>query len=107
MQIFPEDWGLLTRINYLQRKIILNSILYYEYDMNSLDDHFYDDICKQLVKLQFIYNRNGDIKKDTNYGYVYYDFDGSTGYHLYKMLNLEDRSYLLSITDLYINKKGR
>jgi hypothetical protein len=23
------------------------------------------------------------------------------------MLNLEDRSYLLSITDLYINKKGR
>lgn len=105
MQKFPQDWDLLTRINFLQRKIILNSILYYEYDMNSISDTFYDSICKQLVSLQHIFSRHGNVRMETRYGYVYYDFNGSTGFHLYSRLRGDDRLYLLRITEQYVKTR--
>lgn len=108
LQAFPSEWDLLTKINYLQRKIILNSILYYEYDTSNISDSFYDGMCKQLVEYHHIYNRRGDYVEDSNYGYVYYDFNGSTGFHLYGRLNEDDRQYLDMITRLFVdNKKGR
>lgn len=107
MQKFNDNWALLSRINFLQRKIILNSILYYEYDMNSLPDNFYDDICRQLVDYQKQYSEIGNIFEDSEYGYVYYDFDGSTGYHLYGRLNEDDRKYLDLITVTYINNRRK
>ena len=51
-QSFPEYWNTLTKIEFLQRKIILNSVAYYEYDQSPLTDSFYDGICRQLVILQ-------------------------------------------------------
>ena len=48
MQTFPEDWDLITKIDHLQRKIILNSILYYEYNMSNISDFYYDNMCRQL-----------------------------------------------------------
>lgn len=104
MQRFPECWDLKTKINFLQRKIILNSILYYEYNRNNISDHFYDDMCEQLVALQKEYSMNNDIL-DTMYGYIYYDFDGSTGYHLYGRLKPEDKRILDTITIINITKK--
>lgn len=92
-QKFPEDWDLKTRINYLQRKIILNSIAYYEFDMSPLSDYFYDSICRQLVRMHKEY---GDIR-NTEYGYVFYDFDGSTGFHLYSRLTQKDKDHLMRI----------
>lgn len=107
MQIFPEDWDLITKIDHLQRKIILNSILYYEYNMSNISDFYYDDMCKQLVEYQHIYSRHGDIITDTKYGYVYFDFDGSTGYHLFDRLYAYDKKYLLSITDWFVRNRER
>lgn len=101
IQDFPEDWSLLEKINFLQRKIILNSILYYHYDQNALSDHFYDRICRQLVQLHEEY---GDIS-DTEYGYVFYDFEGSTGYHLFNRLTIDDKDYLMLITEIYLSSK--
>lgn len=100
VQGFPEDWNLLQKINYLQRKILLNSILYYQYNENALSDHFYDGICRQLVELHKEY---GDIAS-TMYGYAFYDFDGSTGYHLFDRLTELDKDHLLRITEIF--KKG-
>lgn len=105
MQTFNSNWSLLDKINFLQRKIILNSILYYEYNENDLDDHYYDSLCVQLVDLQSQYS--GSIEHDTTYGYIYYDFTGDTGYHLYERLVLEDRLYLLQLTTIHLDKKGR
>ncbi len=105
MQTFPQDWDILTKINRLQRKILLNSILYYDHNMNALTDEFYDNMCKQLVSYQHIYNRRGDIKTDSMYGYIYYDFDGSTGYHLSARLTIEDARKLDEITYLYLERK--
>ena len=103
MQKFPSDWGLKTQINFLQRKIILNSIIYYELDENFISDREYDEICKQLVELHKEY---GDIS-DTEYGYVYYDFDGTTGFDLYYRLNDKDRERLLGIAYLMTGRRIR
>lgn len=93
MQIFPRRWNLKTKIEYLQRKIILNSIAYYELNTNRLTDKQYDDSCKQLVAMQAEYTNI----MDTQYGYVFYDFDGSTGFDLYHRLNEHDKKYLYNI----------
>ena len=92
MQKFPRRWDKITCINYLQRKIILNAIAYYELNTNRLTDKQYDELSRQLVELQ----KDIDIN-DTQYGYVMYDFDGTTGFDLYERLNDYDKKYLMSI----------
>ena len=93
---FPNTFTETDKINHLQRKIILNSILYYNCDKSFLPDTYYDEISHQLVQLQKEYNKQKgkSVKKDTRYGYVMYDFDGSTGFDLYNRLNKEDEKEL-------------
>ena len=102
-QKFPDDWDLNTKIDFLQRKIILNSIIYYEFDTNLITDQKYDALCKQLVRLSKDYN---DIY-NTQYGYAMYDFDGSTGFDIYGRLNSYDREYLTNIALIMLERKGR
>ena len=92
MQRFPRRWDKITCINFLQRKIILNAIAYYELDSPKLSDREYDELSKQLVGLQ----KDIDIQQ-TQYGYVMYDFDGTTGFDLYSRLNESDKRYLMQI----------
>ena len=86
MQKFPRRWDKITCINFLQRKIILNAIAYYELDSPRLSDREYDELSYQLVELQ----KDIDIQ-ETQYGYVMYDFDGTTGFDLYSRLNEKDK----------------
>ena len=92
MQRFPRRWDKITCINFLQRKIILNCIAYYQLNTNNLTDKEHDELSRQLVSLQKDININ-----DTQYGYVMYDFDGTTGFDLYDRLNASDRQYLMNI----------
>ena len=92
MQRFPRRWDKITCINFLQRKIILNCIAYYQLNTNKLTDKEYDELSRQLVSLQKDININ-----DTQYGYIMYDFDGTTGFDLYDRLNASDRQYLMNI----------
>ena len=92
MQKFPRRWDKITCINFLQRKIILNCIAYYQLNTNKLTDKEYDELSKQLVSLQKDININ-----DTQYGYIMYDFDGTTGFDLYDRLNASDKQYLMNI----------
>lgn len=82
----------ILRINFLQRKILLNSMMYYQHDKSFISDFHYDECCKELVKLQKAYGP--DFIDDSMYGYVFYDFDGSTGYHLYYRLTEKDKYWL-------------
>lgn len=104
-----KDWDLLTKINYYQRKIILNCIMYYEYDKSFLTDNYYDSISHELVKMQkeLDKSRRYDVKRDTTYGYMMYDFDGNTGFDLPKRLNTKDYDYLNNICSykLFLNDK--
>lgn len=102
MQKFPRRWDKLTCINFLQRKIILNCIAYYELNTNKLSDKEYDELSKQLVELQKSVNIS-----DTQYGYVMCDFDGTTGFDLYERLNDYDKKYLMSIAIHHCSTKTK
>ena len=101
MQKFPRRWTLLDKVNFLQRKIIINSIAYYVLDSSVLTDKEYDEISRQLVELQ----KNVDVRL-TQYGYIFYDFDGSTGFDLYDRLTEEDKKYMNAITNFVFPKSN-
>lgn len=103
MQKFPSEWSIIDKVNFLQRKIILNCIAYYELDTNKLTDREYDELSKQLVELQ----KDIDISQ-TQYGYLMYDFDGTTGFDLYSRLNDKDKEFLtrIAINTLRIRKRN-
>ena len=100
MQRFPRRWDKITCIDFLQRKIILNAIAYYELDSPRLYDREYDELSSQLVELQ----KDIDIQK-TQYGYVMYDFDGTTGFDLYDRLNEKDKRYLMQLARYIFGSK--
>ena len=83
------------KINYLQRFILVNSYLYYMLDDSTITDKQFDEAAKQLVKLQSGY----DISK-TQYGYVFYDFDGTTGFDLWERLTAVDQTVIKTIVRL-------
>ena len=45
-------WSDSTKISYLQRRIIVYSIMYYEQNESCVSDQYYDSISHQLVELQ-------------------------------------------------------
>ncbi len=92
MQIFPRRWTPVDKVEFLQRKVLINSIIYYNRDTNLMSDLKFDELCKQLVELQ----KQVDVK-DTMYGYVFYDFVGNTGFDLYHKLTEHDQKYLDNI----------
>ena len=83
-----------TNIDTLQRWVLVASWIYYEANDSIVEDSFYDRTARRLVELQK--NYKGDIK-DTQYGYVFYDFDGTTGFDLYHRLKDSDK---IRITDI-------
>lgn len=84
-------WDKITKINYLQRAILIYSFLYYEKSISIVSDKYFDSCCKQLVKGQ---NKNKDILKQTEYYKIFKDFDGTTGYYLFDKLDKKDKKYI-------------
>lgn len=99
----PNNWTIEEQINFLQRRIIIWSIIYYELDANIVSDRKFDSIAKQLVKMQSEHN---DVM-NTQYGYCMYDFDGTTGFDLYHRLNDSDKERLMKYAfhELKLNRK--
>lgn len=94
-------WDEHVKISYLQRRIIIYSIMYYKMNGSCIPDKQYDAICNQLVHLQ----NSVDINefKMSQYYYAMYDFDGTTGFDLPDRLNEKDQIYLTNIAE-YILK---
>lgn len=80
----------LARVNFLQRVVIIHSILYYEYDSTINNNKWFDDIARQLVKETLWL----DHPERSMYYYCMYDFDGTTGFHIIDRLNEQDKEYL-------------
>ena len=100
MQKFSRSWDTKTRIEYLQRRIIIASYLYYEKDWSPIDDWTYEELSKQLMDLM----QGFDIAL-THYGYVFTDYDGSTGFDLFYKLNEEDKEHLTYIANIIYEVK--
>lgn len=70
-------------IEELRDDILVHSYIYYELDQSVISDYEYDMKSKQLAELQEKYP---DIAEQCSWHEYFYDFDGSTGYHLPKNL---------------------
>lgn len=85
-------WDNKTRIEFIQRRIIVFSILYYNMDESILTDQEFDAASHQLVKL--MEDTPKSVLEKTRYWYCMYDFDGSTGFYLYNRLTPSDAEQL-------------
>ena len=76
------DWDITTKISYLQRRVIVACIAYYELDVTVISDADYKELAEQLVEYQTRYKE--DAEKST-YWYVMSDFCVSTGFDIYEI----------------------
>lgn len=97
-------WSDNIKISYLQRRIIIYSIMYYELNESVVSDKEYDIISKQLVSM--MNEATQDELEKTQYWYCMSDFDGSTGFDLYGKLSKKDREYL-TILAKHILKRSK
>lgn len=91
-------WSNTAKISYLQRRIIVWSIMYYEYNESCVSDNEYDSVSHQLVELQKKASKE-EFEKSTYY-YAMHDFDGSTGFDIPSRLTRKDRQHLESIVTI-------
>lgn len=91
-------WSDTTKISYLQRRIIVYSIMYYEHNESCVSDGEYDSISHQLVELQNKASKEA-CEKSTYY-YAMNDFDGSTGFDIPSRLTKKDREYLTNLANV-------
>ena len=97
MQQFPSYWTLNDKVDFLQRKILLNSVAEKQLDIHLLDDEFKNDILHQLIDLQ------SENTTKTLYGYVFEDFTIDYYPDLYSRLNEQDKKQFDNICRLYNN----
>ena len=100
--ISTKYWSIKTRIEYIQRKILISCILYYELNTTMMTDNEYNIISQQLIKLMT--NTDISIVEKTKYYYVFKDFDTSTGFNLYGSLNKQDKQYLYDLSCMLVNR---
>lgn len=101
MYKFPVYWTDKLKIDFLQRVILIHSYLYYEADNSVWSDRKYDEAAKQLTNIQKKHT-NSWIHNNTQYGYCFYDFDGTTGFDLWYRLNLKDRQMIKGIAEMIV-----
>lgn len=96
-------WSDKVKMSYIQRRIIVYSILYYKDGVSLISDNDFDELSKQLVEMA---RESPEEYKKTRYYYCMDDFDGSTGFDLFSRLSAEDKQYLNLISQSLIKQKG-
>ena len=96
---FPNPYlSTEDKLSILQRFIIVHSVLYYEKDASKISDKDFDKACKTYLN-----NINKVDIEDTDYGYMFEDFDGNTGFDLYSRLKKKDKVYIDAIVFSILN----
>lgn len=73
------DNAVAAKIQQRRYQILVHSLLYYELDMNIVEDSKWSEWAMELVKLQ---EANPDIASRVIFAEAFKDFNGSTGHHL-------------------------
>lgn len=92
---FKEGMTTKQKFEALQRYILVHSMLYYNMDTNIISDQRFDKYSRLLAKK--IQEYEPKKVKSSQYGYVFYDFDGTTGFDLIDRLSNADRAHIESI----------
>ena len=106
MYNFPVYWNDKLKIDFLQRVILIHSYIYYELNNSIWNDSHYDEVSKQLTIMQNNYSK-GWIKKKTQYGYAFMDFDGTTGFDLWERLTKRDKRCIMGISNMILKGEGQ
>lgn len=86
-----------ARLSYLQRRVLVHCILYYEMYAPVISDDGYTELAQQLVQ-QVEASSQQECEK-SRYWYCMSDFDASTGYDLYERLSESDKEHLSEIAN--------
>lgn len=99
---FAEGLTPKQKFEAVERYILVHSMLYYEMNESVITDQQFDKIAKLLAdKIK----KMGPKKvKSTTYGYVFYDFDGTTGFDLIGRLTESDRTWITIIANSVLNE---
>lgn len=79
------------KIDWAARYVIIHSIIYYELNESVISDKMFDKKSAALVRLMQKYPEE---LENSEYYRAIYDFDGSTGFHLYERLKKSQRKRL-------------
>lgn len=101
MYNFPVYWNDSLKISFLQRVILIHSYIYYELNNSIWSDKHFDEVAKQLTIMQNNYSKSW-IKKRTDYGYAFMDFDGTTGFDLWERLTKRDKRRIMGIAEMIL-----
>lgn len=99
-----SGWSNAEKIGYLQRRVIIHSIIYYMFGTSVISDQKFDSLGRQLVDLM-----NSSTKEEceqSQYWYAMSTFDATTGFDIFSKLNPEDQHYLLDLAMLIMDKAG-
>lgn len=102
---FKEGMTTKEKVEALQRYILVHSMLYYEMNDSVIPDERFDKYARLLAKKIQKYG----VKKiaSTQYGYVFYDFDGNTGFDLISRLTKSDRKRIEQVAISVLNVSTR
>lgn len=94
---FKEGMTAKQKIEAVQRMILVHSMLYYEMNESIISDKRFDKISSLLCEKQ----SELSLRKllSTQYGYVFQDFDGTTGFDLISRLTQKDRTRIEQIAN--------
>lgn len=105
MKFINPYWSTKLKISALQRYILIHSYIYYELNDSLIDDKMFDVNSRQLVQMQ---REDSEGAEQSDYWYVFYDFDGSTGFDLFHRLNEDDKKQIIKLAHivlaLYVRK---
>lgn len=97
---FKEGMTSKEKVEAIQRQILVHSMIYYNLNDSVISDKKFDKLCRLLVRKMEQYGPKKMAK--TEYGYVFHDFDGSTGFDLTDRLSSEDREKIERIARFVI-----
>lgn len=100
---FPVYWTDKLKVDLLQRVILIHSYLYYEANNSIWSDKKYDEVARQLTNIQSKHTTKW-IKNKTQYGYCFYDFDGTTGFDLWDRMKEKDKQYISNIAEKLVKR---
>lgn len=85
-------WEDKTKVELLQRWILVHSHLYYDLNASVVSDHMFDNNCRQLHQLKL---DSSKAYSEAKYSYAMQDFEGSTGFGFVEQLTTEHRDLIM------------
>lgn len=96
-----NNLSITDQLDWLCRKIIIHSIIYYDYDTNIISDPDYDKLARKLERLV---NENRDKINKCYYYECLKDYTAATGFDLKDRLTDEHRKYLEHLAGMFMGQ---